>query len=270
MQLRSKHSIGIFHIRINWLFAVCVFMTVAAFARLGLWQLERAAEKVDAQEALLLESSLNAQSIEDIPSGHLHSANPDIANLHVALRGEFVNERTILLVAEFFQGMIGYGVVTPFRLESNNQLVLVNRGWTTGILPPDTPPVLRPVSGPVEITAQIFVPAANARVFESQIDPSVWPLRIRTVEFDVLTEILGEPLFPFEVRLTEDQPGVLVRHWPAVNADVNQNLSYALQWFSFALLVLFASLLASSNLWALLKGQQGLSPSKAGTAGKAD
>lgn len=255
MQLRSEHSLGIFHIRINWLFAACVLMTVATFARLGLWQLDRAAEKVEAQQAMVVESRLNAEPVEAIPAGHLHRANPELQNRHVALRGEYVNDRTILLLAEFFQGMIGYGVVTPFRLESNGQLVLVSRGWTTAILPPDTPPELRPVAGPVEITGQIFVPAEDARVLSSQVDPSQWPLRMRTLEFDVITEILGEPLFPFEVRLTEEQAGVLVRHWPAVNADVNQNLSYAVQWFSFALLVLFASLLASSNLWSLLRGK---------------
>lgn len=254
MNLRSEHSIGIFTIRINWLFAVCVFMTAGAFARLGLWQLDRAAEKVEAQEALVIESSVNAEPIEDIPVGHLHRANPELRNRHVSLRGEFVNERSILLLAEFFQGMIGYGVVTPFRLASNDQLILVSRGWTTGILPADTPPELRPVFGPVEITGQIYVPPANERVLASQIDASVWPLRMRSLEIDVIADILGEPLFPFEVRLTEEQEGVLVRHWPAVNADVNQNLSYAVQWFSFALLVLFLSLLASSNLWALLRG----------------
>lgn len=255
MKLRSEHSIGIFHIRINWLFAACALMTAAAFARLGLWQLDRAAEKVEAQAALVIESSLNASPIESIPTGHLHPANPELQNLHVSLKGEFVNERSVLLLAEFFQGMIGFGVVTPFRLESTNQLILVNRGWTTGILPPDTPPDLRPVSGPVEITGQIYVPPKNTRVLASQIDASVWPLRMRSLEIDVLSDILGEPLFPFEVRLTEEQDGVLVRHWPAVNVDVNQNLSYAVQWFSFALLVLFASLLASSNLWALLRGK---------------
>jgi surfeit locus 1 family protein len=256
MKLRSELSIGIFHIRINWLFAVCVFMTATAFARLGLWQLDRAAEKVDAQAALLIESSLNAAPIESIPAGHLHRANPEIQNQHVSMKGEFVNDRAILLLAEFFQGMIGYGVVTPFRLESNDQLILVSRGWTTGILPPDTPPDLRPVSGPVEITGQIFVPPENARVLASQIDASVWPLRMRSLEIDVIADIIDEPLFPFEIRLTEDQDGVLVRHWPAVNADVNQNLSYSVQWFSLGLLVLFASLLASSNLWALLRSSK--------------
>jgi cytochrome oxidase assembly protein ShyY1 len=79
---------------------------------------------------------------------------------------------------------------------------------------------------------------------------------MRSLDMEVIAEILGEPLFPYEVRLTAEQDGTLVRHWPAVNADVNQNLSYAVQWFSLGLLVLFASILASSNLWALLRGRE--------------
>ena len=78
---------------------------------------------------------------------------------------------------------------------------------------------------------------------------------LRVGRRDHAPSALREVLNSREVRLTEEQAGVLVRHWPAVNADVNQNLSYALQWFSFALLVLFISLLASSNLWALLRGR---------------
>jgi surfeit locus 1 family protein len=254
MQLHSEHSFASFNIRLYWPVVVCVFITCAAFARLGIWQLDRAAEKVSAQQALELESKDNAGAIENIEPGHLHPANTELQNRHVSLTGEYVNQRSILLLAEFFEGGIGYGVVTPFRLASNGELVLVSRGWTTGILPPNTEPNLRPLAGPTEITAQIHVPPANARIIPSQLDPSSWPLRMRSLEIDVISEILDEPLFPFEVRLTEQQPGVLVRHWPAVNADVNQNLSYAIQWFSFSLIVLFASVLASSNLWSLLRG----------------
>ena len=77
---------------------------------------------------------------------------------------------------------------------------------------------------------------------------------MRSLEIGVISEILGEPIFPFEVRITADQPGALVRHWPAVNPDVNQNLSYAIQWFSFGLIIIFIVLLASSNLWSLMRG----------------
>ncbi len=254
MQLRSEFNLGGFFIRINWLVAACVLMTAFGFGQLGLWQLERAAEKVESQRALELELRDSAPPVEDIPAGHLHPANPEMHNRHVTLTGEYDNEHSMLLLAEFFEGQIGYAVVTPLRLASNGQLALVNRGWTTGILPANTPPDLRPVSGPVAVTAQVYVPPANAREFDNEIGASVWPLRLRSINIEILTEILGEPLFPFELRLTAGQSGTLVRHWPAVNPDVNQNLSYAVQWFSFALLVVFASILASSNLWALLRG----------------
>ena len=105
----------------------------------------------------------------------------------------------------------------------------------------------------MEIRAQVHVPSSNARIIPSQINTSQWPLRIRSLEIDIISEILTEEIFPFEVRLTAEQPGVLVRHWPAVYADVNQNLSYAIQWFTFGLIVIIASILASSNLWSLLR-----------------
>ena len=254
MQIRTELNIGNLDIRVNWIVAVCVLITIGTFMRLGFWQLDRAAEKYESQQALESELNGNASPIEEIPSGHLHRANPELQNRHVELNGEFINDRAILLLAEFFETQIGFGVVTPFRLQSNNALVLVSRGWTSGILPPDTPPDLRPVSGPQSITAQIYVPEEGARIIPTEVNPTIWPLRLRTLEIDVIAEILGEELFPFEVRLTEGQAGGLVRHWPAVSPDVNTNLSYALQWFTFALIVVLISLLASSNLWSLIRG----------------
>ncbi len=263
MEYRKNYTFGSFHIRVNWPLAACVLITATAFMRLGLWQLDRAAEKVGAQSELLAELQLNAEPIEVIPPGQLHSARPELQNRHVKLTGEYWNERTILLLAEFYESQIGYGVVTPLRLSSNNQLVLVHRGWTTGILPPDTPPFTRPVTGPVEVDAQIFVPSGNTRSIENTIDASQWPLRMRALDVETLSAVLGEPIFPFVVRITADQPGTLTRHWPAVQPEINQNLSYAVQWFSFGLAVLFIALLASSNLWTLLKG---IDPAVADTA----
>jgi surfeit locus 1 family protein len=76
---------------------------------------------------------------------------------------------------------------------------------------------------------------------------------MRYLDFRTINEQLKEPVYPVEVRLAEDQAGGLIRHWPAVHININQNLSYALQWFALALLVSLVSLLASSNLWSLLR-----------------
>jgi len=253
MHLKFQLDLGPLHVRINWLILACVLITALTLGRLGLWQLSRAAEQVQAQEALQAELQENAPPIESLPDRSLSTANTNLQNRHVSLRGRYLNERTILVLAEFFNDQIGYGVVTPFRLDSNGELVLVNRGWTTGILPVDTPPYLGPVEGPVTITGQIHVPEPNARVIGSEIDASQWPLRVRSLEVDVISQILTEPVFPFEVRLTENQPGTLARYWPGVIIDVNQHLFYALQWFVFAIIVLLAALLGSSNLLQILR-----------------
>ena len=252
--MRRTFHFSSFEIRVNWIIAACVVISAVSFANLGFWQLGRAAEKLEAQSILEAELRENAGPIENIPAGHLHRANPEMRNRHVQLQGEYLNDRTVLILAEFFDSQIGYGVVTPLRLTSNGELVLVHRGWTSGILPPDTPPSIRPIDGPLDIGGQIFIPPQDTRVIPSQINPNKWPLRMRSLEIDVISEILGEPIFPFEVRITANQSGTLTRHWPAVNPDVNQNLSYAIQWFTFALIIIFVALLASSNLWALLRG----------------
>ena len=100
-----------------------------------------------------------------------------------------------------------------------------------------------------------FVPSGNARAIENRIDASQWPVQMRELDIEALAKILGESIFPFEVRIVANQAGTLTRHWPAVQPEINQNLSYAIQWFSFGLAVIFIALLASSNLWMLLKGK---------------
>ena len=281
----TTYKLGPLHLRINPVVLTCVLITAAAFVRLGIWQLDRAAEKVAAQTALEAELAATAAPIESIPPAELRADNQALQNRFVMLQGEYLNHRTILLLAEFLDGQIGYAVITPLRLHSNGQLALINRGWTTGILPQGAQPSLRPVSGPVKVGAQIHLPqpalsspsalsepsassvprepsalpepsaspAPEPERSDSLVDSVQWPLRVRTLNIPTLAQIFGEPLFPLELRITPNQPGTLARHWPAVNADASQHLFYALQWFLFAALVLIASLFASSNLWHLLR-----------------
>ena len=48
--MQRKFRIGVFYIQVNWLIAAAVLVTALTFLNLGIWQLGRAAEKVEAQE----------------------------------------------------------------------------------------------------------------------------------------------------------------------------------------------------------------------------
>ena len=52
MQSSRQFQFGSFEIRVNWIVALCVLITAITLINLGIWQLGRAAEKVDAQVAL--------------------------------------------------------------------------------------------------------------------------------------------------------------------------------------------------------------------------
>jgi surfeit locus 1 family protein len=254
MPIRFEFQRSLFRIKINILVALCVLITVASLARLGIWQLDRAAGKLAEHQAVQLEYQEKALRLEEIPVMELQPENNELQNRHVSLSGTYENEHSILLLAQFYDGQLGYSVVTPLRLESNQQLVLVNRGWITAVLRTDSQPNLQPYHEPVAITGQIHLPEPRPRAYAEQLDSSTWPLRMRYLDFMTINEKLGEPVFPFEVRLADTQPSGLIRHWPAVHININQNLSYAMQWFALALLVSLVSLLASSNLWSLIRG----------------
>ncbi|HIG41459.1 MAG: SURF1 family protein [bacterium] len=253
MQITTELKFGSILLRINWIVAFFVLVTFGAFIRLGLWQLDRAQEKVALQEELQLEQQKQAVAIEELQLLVRQNKTHELSNLHVSLEGEYINEHAILLVSKFFNDKTGYEVVTPFKLKSNGQLVLVNRGWISVKPNARAQLDLRPVSGFQHLTAQIQVPSRTFTGLSNQIDTSAQPIRMRHLDVDLVSGILQEKLFPFSVRLTENQPGVLVRNWPAVEVNINTNLGYALQWFLFALLVLVTGILMSSNILSLLR-----------------
>jgi surfeit locus 1 family protein len=252
MQIRTDLKYGPFLLRFNWVVGFFVLVTITSFVHLGLWQLDRASEQVAAMEALQVEQSKHAVAIQKLTQVR-DNKQGELDNLHVELTGQYINERSILLVSKFYGDRVGYEVVTPFRVESNGLVVLVNRGWISAKLTSGARLNLRPVSGPQRITAQIHSPGKVSQTFSSQMNTTTWPIQMRGLDMEVVTDLLKEELFPFAVRLTEGQPGVLVRNWPAVDVNINMHLAYALQWFVFALVVLAGSLLASTNILSLLR-----------------
>lgn len=249
MSLRFELNLGQLRIKINVLVALCVLVTIAGLVRLGIWQLNRAADKLADQQAVQLQYQEKAIRLGDIPATQLQATDNSLQRRHVQLTGTYENNHSLLLIAQFYDGQLGYSVVTPLRLQSNGKLVLVNRGWITALRKAN----IQSYNDPVTVTGQIHLAQPRPKAYAEQLDSSDWPIRMRYLDFKTINEQLKESVYPFEVRLAEDQPGGLIRHWPAVHININQNLSYALQWFALALLVSLVSLLASSNLWSLLR-----------------
>ncbi|MBT5724459.1 MAG: SURF1 family protein [Gammaproteobacteria bacterium] len=246
MQSTVELKLGPVLIRVNWFVVAGIVLIAAGFARLGIWQLDRASEKMALRAAMQQEQQKEAINIEEI----ILTRDGTIPNLHVTLAGEYINEKSFLLVPQSYNGELGFGVITPFRLQNSNRIVLVDRGWITVAAGVQLDFGL--VVGPRQLTGQIHLRSSSPGSDERP-DASSWPVQIRRLDVDALSEILGEDLFPYPVRLNEDQPGVLIRHWTAVTANSSANISYAIQWFVLAAAIVIVSLLTSSNILSVLR-----------------
>lgn len=250
--MRAVLKLGELRIRVNWLIAVCVALTVALLLNLGLWQLDRLGEKraiARAMQQRLEEPALALQAVP-VRSAPLSEEQADaLENLRVTVQGRYWNEASFVVAFQFFQGAPGFELITPFEIEGSRALVLVSRGWVAPGPGEDGMPYIVPIVGEQRLFGQLHVP--ELRQGRTQVEGDAWPLRFRYLDIDRAAQLLERPLLPWVLRLAPGETGVFARHWPAVTVNTRIHIQYALQWFAMALIVLIISFLLSSNFLAL-------------------
>jgi surfeit locus 1 family protein len=184
----------------------------AAFIALGQWQTRRAAEK------------------------RLLAATEK----RLTLRGEFLERYTVLLDNKVNLGRVGYEVVQPLRL-ADGRNVLVDRGWIAAPAHREQLPQIRTPPGAHEIEGRVLSHFPNAYATSAAVpEGRVW----QNVEIPTFAAWSGLALEPYVIEQHSPFPDGLARNWPQPDYGVAMHESYALQWYSFAVLavVLFVVL----------------------------
>jgi surfeit locus 1 family protein len=197
--------------------AVVAAAVAAGCVRLGIWQLDRLAQRRawNAQVAARLALAPLELSGRGVPAD---SAN----QRRIVARGVYDFARERVRPGRSFDGTPGVALVTPLRL-SDGSAVLVDRGWVPS---PDAYHVdqtrYREADTAVVEGVGVIVPPGGRN--RGEVDP------------DRLRDSLPYPLLPFLVRQGVTSPG-LPRRWPPPALDDGPHLSYAIQWFSFAAII---------------------------------
>ncbi len=246
--------LGALEFRFHWLIAACVAMTVIGLVRLGLWQLDRAREKLDLHESYEAMQAQQPADIRHLPLAGIEYDARQLQSRLIRLDGRFMNDRTIYLIYQPYEEQLGYEVVTPFMTSDDTEIVMVSRGWSALQTYEELNEKLPIIEGETTLMGQIFVPTPAMAARSSQLPSTLrWPLVTRYLNIEEISQLFDLPVFPYIVRLGQGEPGVLIRHWPAVLVDMDRNFSYALQWFAMAIAVVIVSLVLSSNLLQVLQ-----------------
>ena len=197
----------------------------AAGIALGNWQAGRAEEKrlLAAQVA----RSMGAPPTE-ISSQEVNRES--LVSTRVAASGRFIDAHTVYLDNKLRRGRPGYEVVTPLRL--NGTHVLVNRGWVAAGRTREVLPDVPVPAGTVRIEGLAL--AHLPRALSAGAAPSG---KVRqNLELEAFAQETGLRLQPIVIEQHSPTGDGLLREWPQPGYGVEKHETYALQWYSLAVL----------------------------------
>lgn len=207
----------------------------ALTARLGVWQLSRAAEKEQAQAALDSRGAAAPLAQAELAAEARQAAAQHFRR--ITLRGRWVDGRTVFLDNRPMAGRPGFYVVTPLLIGEGGDAVLVQRGWVPRDANDRTRvPAVPAAQGMVAIEGRIAPPPS--RLYELGAEGQ-GPIR-QNLELDAFARETGLRLRPLSVLQTDGDGTAgdgLLRQWPAPAVDVHKHYGYAFQWFALAALI---------------------------------
>ncbi|NQY55264.1 MAG: SURF1 family protein [Ilumatobacteraceae bacterium] len=228
-----------FLLQARWIaFHLVVVLGIVLMINLGFWQLDR----LDQRQSF--NASVEARSDEPVvPLADLLGApdfDPNTAQWRIVTATGTWIEDQVVVFNRTQGGRAGDNVVTALATD-DGEVVLVNRGFI-----PLTADVPAPPDGTVTVTGRVR--PTQERQTGQLTDTADGPLtEIRRIEIARLAPQFGGSLAPVYLDLVESSPAVTDTDptpVPPPELDDGPHLSYAMQWFIFAVCVLIGWVLA--------------------------
>ena len=223
-------------------------------ARLGVWQLDRAAEKNARAEQQRERAASSPWSGRDWPCSD-GAALP--AQQPVRLRGRWLSDRTVFLDNRPMGGQPGFFVITPLKLSDSacsGNIVLVQRGWwPRHAQDRQRLPDWAEAEGDIELPGVVWpqvsqtyalgqetasAPAGAGPLLRQNVDAAFW--RSWLGQSPLPGAVLqGHPEVMISANAAASPPvPALRRDWPQPDNGVDKHQAYAAQWFALSALAL--------------------------------
>jgi surfeit locus 1 family protein len=210
---------------------VLAVVGIVVFVLAGFWQLDRLDERREQNDLISARAGGTAGAL---PAAEAVAADPAAFEwLLVEFIAEWRPAEEVLLRGQSLQGAPGNDLLTPAI--ADGMAVIVDRGWVP--LDVDGPPVA--VAAPVatSVTLRGVLRTTQERGSFGPVDPPTGRLdEVARVDVARLSRQIDGPTYPMWVQLLDQQPAQteLPRMRPLPELGEGPHLSYAIQWFIFA------------------------------------
>lgn len=208
--------------------------SAALFVRLGLWQVDRHRERA------ALNAGLEARlAVAPVPLGLRASDTTNARWTSVTVSGRFRYDLEQVHASRANKGSPGVHLLTPLERADNDTLVLVTRGWVYSANAADVDLARWREADSVTLSGYLLPLATDGPPAPASGAP------IRTLHRTAIESRLGRPVAPVQIVMTSDslaRVDSVPRRLPPPTLDAGPHRSYALQWFSFAVVAVVGGL----------------------------
>ena len=222
-------ALTFFSPRWRWVTLV-VILGMLFLARLGFWQLDRLEWRRGLNTEKLAEMNAEPLSLNDDLSA---LDLPSMINRRIVATGEYDIENQFLIESQIFESQTGRYLLTPLLLENSDLAVLVNRGWI-----PDTEDDFAQFDelGEIEVEGRLQRSQTLSGDRATQVEGN----RIYRIDVGAAAEELPYAVLPvFVLPETDEIVDSALPYLPKADLTIDEgdHFSYALQWFSFSLML---------------------------------
>ena len=235
-------------VRGGTIFIVLVTLLVfAILVKLGLWQLERATEKLSLQHALEVKQAAAPLTYPQLLAlGETES----LTGYRLSVTARPVDAPIILLDNQVYDGRVGYLAYQVMGVQENGPRLLVELGFIAGGPDRRQLPHLDRLSAPISLDGRVYQKSTNP-LSEQLLAETGDPMRIQNLNLPELAERLKFSLAP-AILQPQVIPGSDLPHpWQPIPLSAQKHHGYAIQWFSmagaFLLLMIYLLILKRKN-----------------------
>lgn len=219
----------------RWFFLAATLVMTSLGVALGMWQLDRADQKIALQRDREQQSTKEPLAAQVLLGEQTASEQLDVLiHRRMVLKGEWLADQTVYLDNRQMNAKPGFFVVTPLRIEGSATHVLVQRGW-----------VQRSFTDRAALP-RITTPSETVQV-AGHLAP--WPSRLydfggdqtgsirQNLNYDLYQKEIGVQLLGVTLLQSGPPSDGLLREWPVVVSGVEKHHGYAFQWFGLSGLI---------------------------------
>ncbi len=227
----------------SWLGTLITVCCIPLFIKLGYWQYHKAEQKKALQATY---QRYQAAAPVTLPLLIEHTEPWRYRAVQVV--GHYLPQYQILLDNQVEAEQVGYHVITPLQIQGSDTVVLVDRGW---IPAPDSHsdiPVVDTPTGQQQVTGKVWLPSTKFYTLSAGTQQAVsgWQTVWQNMDMQRYQQAVPFKTLPLAIRLdAASQAGGFVRNWVMPDDRVATNISYAYQWFGFAVAAFIIYLVVS-------------------------